>query len=91
VSAPSASTPPDDQQAQDVELQAQFEAEVRAAGIVVSDEDRQPLFTLWAAQLPIRERLRQADVRLEEEPSFWQKPAQLGGGQQPTRLGGGVS
>lgn len=80
MAAPSASTPPDDQRMQDAALLAQFEAEIRSAAIVVSDEDHGPLFALWAAQLPIRERLRAADIRLEEEPSYWQKPAQSGGG-----------
>ena len=62
------------------QLQDQFDAEVRVAGIHVSDDDRAPLFAMWAAQLPIRERLRTANIRLEEEPSFTQKPAQWGGG-----------
>lgn len=61
-------------------LEAQFDAEVRVAGIHVSDDDRAPLFAMWAAQLPIRERLRTADITLAEEPSFTQKPAQWGGG-----------
>jgi hypothetical protein len=81
VSTPPASNPPDGPVTDSTaELQAQFAAEVRAAGIHVSDADRTPLFAMWTAQLPIRERIRAADIRLEEEPSFTQKPAQWGGG-----------
>jgi hypothetical protein len=61
-------------------LREQFEVEVRASGIHLSDADREPLFAMWAAQLPIRQRLRESGIRLEEEPSFTQKPAQWGGG-----------
>jgi hypothetical protein len=61
-------------------LQARFQAEIEVAGIMVADEDREPLFTMWAALQPIRERLRAADIALEEEPSFTQKPAQPGAG-----------
>ncbi|MGE3268527.1 MAG: hypothetical protein AB7P40_07255 [Chloroflexota bacterium] len=61
-------------------LRAQFEAEVRVAGIFVSDADREPLFRLWADQAPVRERLRAAQIELAEEPSFTQKPARSGGG-----------
>jgi hypothetical protein len=61
-------------------LQARFEAEAAIAGITVSDEDRGPLFAMWTELQPIRDRLRSADLALEEEPSFTQKPAQLGAG-----------
>ncbi|MCC7370306.1 MAG: hypothetical protein IT306_17915 [Chloroflexi bacterium] len=61
-------------------LEGQFEAEVRAAALIVSAEDRAALFGLWSALVPIRQRLREADLRLEEEPSYTQKPAQWGGG-----------
>ena len=61
-------------------LQACFEAEADIAGIAVSDEDRGPLFAMWTELQPIRDRLRSADLKLEEEPSFTQKPAQLGAG-----------
>ena len=61
-------------------LRTRFDAEVQVAGIVVGAADRQALFTLWAAHLPIRERLSTAEVALEEEPSFTQKPTQPGGG-----------
>lgn len=78
MSTPSASSHPDGQDSP--ELREQFEVEVRASGIHVSDADREPLFTMWAAQLPIRQRLRESGIRLKEEPSFTQKPAQWGGG-----------
>jgi hypothetical protein len=61
-------------------LLARFEAEAAIAGIAVTDEDRGPLFAMWTELQPIRERLRNADLALEEEPSFTQKPAQLGAG-----------
>jgi len=61
-------------------LHAQFEAEIRVAGITVSNTDREPLFHLWAEHRPIRERLQAAGVELAEEPSFTQKPARSGGG-----------
>lgn len=61
-------------------LLARFEAEAAFAGIAVTDEDRGPLFAMWTELQPIRERLRNADLALEEEPSFTQKPAQLGAG-----------
>ena len=41
---------------------------------------RAPLFAIWTELQPIRARLRAADLALEEEPSFTQKPAQLGAG-----------
>ena len=59
---------------------ARFEAEAAFAGIAVTDEDRGPLFAMWTELQPIRERLRNADLAPEEEPSFTQKPAQLGAG-----------
>ena len=62
------------------ELRARFDAEIQVAGIVVSDEDRGPLYAMWVELVPIRARLRDADLALEEEPSFTQKPAQLGAG-----------
>jgi hypothetical protein len=61
-------------------LLARFEAEAAIAGIAVTDEDRGPLFAMWTELQPIRERLRAAGLALEEEPSFTQKPAQLGAG-----------
>ena len=70
-------------------LRARFEAEAMVAGIAVTDDDREPLFVMWADHQPIRERLRAADLALEEEPSFIQKPAQLGAGLAPTATTGG--
>jgi hypothetical protein len=61
-------------------LLARFEAEVAVAGIAVTDEDRGPLLAMWTELQPIRDRLRNADLALEEEPSFTQKPAQSGAG-----------
>jgi hypothetical protein len=60
--------------------QARFEAEIAIAGITVSDEDRGPLFAMWTELQPIRDRLRNTTIALEEEPSFTQKPAQVGAG-----------
>src|SRR4051794_3174006 len=70
-------------------LRARFEAETMVAGIAVTDDDREPLFAMWADHQPVRDRLRGADLALEEEPSFTQKPAQLGAGLAPTSSTGG--
>ncbi len=64
-------------------LRAQFDADVRAAAIPLSDDDRERLFAMWADHLPTRDRLRGADVALEEEPSFIEKPTVPGGGVSP--------
>lgn len=61
-------------------LRAQFDAEVRAAGLVLSDDDRERLFATWADHLPTRDQLRAAAPELAEEPSFAEKPTLLGGG-----------
>jgi hypothetical protein len=61
-------------------LRAQFDAEVLAADLTVPDADREHLFAMWAEHLPLRDSLRTASLALEEEPSFTQKPAQLGAG-----------
>jgi hypothetical protein len=61
-------------------LPTRFDAEVQVAGITVSAEDRGPLYAMWTELVPIRQRLQAADIALEEEPSFTQKPAQLGAG-----------
>ena len=57
-----------------------FEAEITAADVCLSPEDRERLFDLWARALPYRDALRAAPVSLEEEPSFVEKPTTLGGG-----------
>ena len=59
---------------------SRFEAEAAIAGIAVTAEDREPLFAMWTELQPIRDRLRNADIALAEEPSFTQKPAQIGAG-----------
>ena len=69
------STPPDE-----AALRARFDAELLAAGLTVSPDDHARLFATWADHLPTRESLRAATPALEEEPSFAEKPAQLGAG-----------
>jgi hypothetical protein len=59
---------------------AQFDAEVRAAGLALSADDRERLFAMWADHLPLRDSLRAAVPAFEDEPSFAEKPTQLGGG-----------
>jgi hypothetical protein len=70
------------------DLHARFEAEIQVAGIAVSDEDRGPLYAMWLELVPIRQRLQAADVALGEEPSFTQKPAQVGAGITLSSAGG---
>jgi hypothetical protein len=81
VSHASVSQPADDQST--AALRAQFDAEVRVAGLAIPPDDREHIFEMWANDLLLRERLRAADLALEEEPSFMQKPAQLGAGITP--------
>ncbi len=50
------------------ELAAQFEAELRAAGLEVSGRDYDLLFAMWQDHLPQRETLRTAVPAPEEEP-----------------------
>ena len=71
-------------------LRALFDAEVVAADLTVPDADREHLFAMWAEHLPLRDSLRTASVALEEEPSFIEKPAQLGAGvaASPASSGG---
>jgi hypothetical protein len=59
---------------------ARFEAEVTAADLRLSPEDRERLFELWTRALPYREALRAAPIAPEEEPAFVEKPTMLGGG-----------
>jgi hypothetical protein len=59
---------------------ARFEAEVTAADLRLSPEDRERLFGLWTRALPYREALRAAPLAREEEPAFAEKPTTLGGG-----------
>ena len=71
-------------------LRAQFDAEVLAADLTVPDADREHLFVMWSEHLPLRDSVRAAGVAPEEEPSFTQKPAQLGAGvaASPAASGG---
>jgi hypothetical protein len=72
-----------------VALRAQFDAEVLAAGLALSADDDTRLFATWADHLPTRDSLRAAAPVLEEEPSFVEKPSQLGGGVSGTGPSGG--
>jgi hypothetical protein len=64
-------------------LRARFDAELLAAGLTPSPDDHARLFATWADHLPTRDSLRAAAPALEEEPSFVEKPAQLGAGVSP--------
>jgi hypothetical protein len=66
--------------AADADQRAQFDAEVRTVGLTLAADDCERLFAMWADQLPARDSLRAAAPSLEEEPSFTEKPTQLGGG-----------
>jgi hypothetical protein len=57
-----------------------FEAEVTAADLCLSPEDRERLFDLWTRARPYRDALRAAPIAPEEEPAFVEKPTTLGGG-----------
>jgi hypothetical protein len=59
---------------------ALFDAEVLAADLTLSDDDRARLFEMWADHLPSRDSLRAAAPDLPEEPSFIEKSSQLGAG-----------
>jgi hypothetical protein len=59
---------------------ARFEAEVTAADLLLSPEDRERLFQTWTGALRYREALRAAPIAREEEPAFVEKPTMLGGG-----------
>ncbi len=58
---------------------ARFEAEVTAADLRLSPEDRERLFELWTRALPFRDALRAAPISPHEEPAFVEKPTALGG------------
>ena len=75
-------------------LRAQFDAEVRAAAVTLTDDDRERLFAMWSDHLPTRDRLRSAEIALAEEPSFAEKPTQPGAGVTlggPTGATGGAA
>ena len=50
------------------ELRARFDAEVQAAGLTLTERDRELLFAMWAEHLPQRERLRATEPAWDEEP-----------------------
>ena len=66
---------------------ALFDAEVLAAALALSDDDRARLFEMWADHLPSRDSLRAAAPELPEEPSFIEKPSQPGAGVTGVRSG----
>jgi hypothetical protein len=71
---------------------AQFEAEISAAGLTLSADDRERLFAMWADHLPMRDSLRAAVPAFEAEPSFIEKPTQPGGGVTiPSPTSGGAA
>jgi hypothetical protein len=47
---------------------AQFDAEVRAAGLTLGRRDLELLYEMWVDWLPERDRLRAEAPALEEEP-----------------------
>jgi len=47
---------------------AQFDAEVRAAGLTLGDRDLELLYEMWLDWLPQRDRLRAEVPALEDEP-----------------------
>ncbi len=47
---------------------AQFDAECRAAGLTLTDRDRDLLYAMWLDWLPQRELLRAAAPAPEDEP-----------------------
>lgn len=61
-------------------LRAQFDAEVRTAGLALADDDRERLYATWADHLPVRSQLRSVAIDPAEEPSLIEKPALPGGG-----------
>jgi hypothetical protein len=52
----------------DADLRARFDAELRAAGLILAGRDYDLLFAMWAEHLPQREALRAAVPALDEEP-----------------------
>lgn len=76
----SASRSPSSTPTDEAALRARFDAELLTAGLTVSADDHARLFATWADHLPTRDRLRATVPALPEEPSFVEKPAQLGAG-----------
>lgn len=60
-------------------LRARFEAELTTADLSLEGEDRERLFTLWAAALPFRAALRAAPIDPDEEPACVEQPTRTGG------------
>jgi len=52
----------------DAALRSHFEDELRVAGLVPSERDRELLFAMWVDYLPQREALRAAVPAPDEEP-----------------------
>jgi hypothetical protein len=50
------------------DTRAQFDAEYRAAGLALSDRDRELLYAMWLDWLPQRGLLRAAVPAPEDEP-----------------------
>jgi len=61
------------------ELHELFEAELRAARIDVSGDDRERLWIMWERHFPQRQALREAALTDTEDPTFIQKPTTLAG------------
>jgi hypothetical protein len=57
-----------------IELRARFDAELQAAGLAVTGDDRERLYEMWVDYLPRRDELREVAVALEEAPTFIEKP-----------------
>ena len=88
----SPSSPRRDNDPDQAAQRAQFDAEIRAAGLTLSPDDRERLFAMWADHLPMRDSLRAAAPASEVEPSFIEKPTQPGGGViAPSGANGGAS
>ena len=52
------------------DLRAQFDAELKVAGLELAGRDYELLYAMWADFLPQREALRAAEPAPEEEPLF---------------------
>jgi hypothetical protein len=55
-----------------------FDAEVTAADLKLSPDDRERLLGLWTRARHYRDALRAAPIDLEEEPAFVEKPTSPG-------------
>lgn len=50
------------------DLRAQFDVELRAAGLALDGRDEDRLFTMWTKHRPDRAALRRAALAADEEP-----------------------